>query len=196
MPTEQGEFTRMMARVRAGDAEAAAELVRRYEPQIRRIVRLRMTDPRLRRVLDSMDVSQSVLANFFVHAALGELDLERPEQLLTLLATMTRNKVRDHARRQYALRRDQGRVVAGNQEALQSMPAHESTPSQIIASRELLQEVQQRLSEEDRWVLEQRMLGREWADLAEERGEQPEALRKHLSRALSRAVRALGLEEE
>jgi RNA polymerase sigma-70 factor (ECF subfamily) len=196
MPTDQGDFGQMMARVRAGDAEAAAELVRQYEPQIRRIVRLRMTDPRLRRVLDSMDVSQSVLANFFVHAHLGDLDVQRPEQLLTLLATMTRNKVRDHARRQYALRRDQGRVVAGNQEALQEAPAHGSTPSQIIASRELLQEVQDRLSPEDRWVLEQRMEGREWADLARERDEQPEALRKHFSRALSRAVRSLGLEQE
>src|SRR5262249_35579497 len=54
-------FRDLIVRVRLGDQRAAAELVGRYEPAIRRAVRFRLTDPRLRRTCDSMDVCQSVL---------------------------------------------------------------------------------------------------------------------------------------
>src|SRR5436190_14561840 len=110
--TEASPFTALIGRVRAGDPEAAAELVRQYEPQIRRIIRLRLTDPRLNRVLDSMDICQSVLANFFVRAAAGQFELDQPEQLLKLLATMARNKLLNQAKRHRTRRRDQRRLHA------------------------------------------------------------------------------------
>ena len=69
--------------------QAAAELVRHYEPAIRRAVRVRLVDTRLNRLLDSMDICQSVMASFFVRAALGQYELNTPDQLLRLLATMT-----------------------------------------------------------------------------------------------------------
>src|SRR5262249_31237363 len=53
--------TEWLRRVRAGERAAAAELVRRYEPQIRLEVRLRLRDRRLRRLFDSTDICQSVL---------------------------------------------------------------------------------------------------------------------------------------
>ena len=59
----------LIGRVRDGDARAAEELVRRYEPLIRREVRFRLHDSRLRRVFDSMDVCQPVLASFFLISA-------------------------------------------------------------------------------------------------------------------------------
>jgi hypothetical protein len=43
-------FLEFLRRVRAGDPEAAAALVRDYEPVIRREARLRLTDPRLLRL--------------------------------------------------------------------------------------------------------------------------------------------------
>src|SRR5206468_9976043 len=57
---DESSFADLIGRVRAGDGRAAAELVRRYEPAVRVAVRVRLTDPGLRRVLDSMDVCQSV----------------------------------------------------------------------------------------------------------------------------------------
>jgi RNA polymerase sigma-70 factor (ECF subfamily) len=72
----EGSFAALIRRVRAGDPDAAAEVVRQYEPPIRRLVRLRLTDPWLTRVLDSMDICQSVMANFFIRAAAGQFDLE------------------------------------------------------------------------------------------------------------------------
>src|SRR5437016_2617937 len=77
--TEANAFQDLIRRVRAGDPEAATALVRRYEPAIRRIVRLRLRDRRLRRSFDSLDICQSVLHSFFARAALGQFDLHRPE---------------------------------------------------------------------------------------------------------------------
>src|SRR5579883_2868016 len=99
-------FTDLIRRVREGDEVAAAELVRGYEPAIRRVVRVHLRDPRLRRVLDSTDICQSVLATFFVRANLGEYELKTPDDLLKLLATIARHKVTNEAKKQQALRRD------------------------------------------------------------------------------------------
>jgi RNA polymerase sigma-70 factor (ECF subfamily) len=59
-------FDDFMRRVRSGDEQAAAELVRQFEPLIRREVRYQLRDRRLYRLFDSMDICQSVLASFFV----------------------------------------------------------------------------------------------------------------------------------
>ena len=86
-------FEELIRRVRAGDPGAAAELVRNYEPAIRRAVRFRLADARLGSLLESMDICQSVLASFFVRVATGQYELETPEQLLKLLTAMARNKL-------------------------------------------------------------------------------------------------------
>jgi len=63
--SEDDAFRELIRRVRAGDHAAAAELVRVSEPAIRRAARIRLTDPALRRLFDSMDVCQSVFSSFF-----------------------------------------------------------------------------------------------------------------------------------
>ena len=65
-------FTDLISRVRGGDEHAATDLVRRYEPEIRREVRFLLRDPFLRRSFDSMDICQSVMGSFFLRAALGD----------------------------------------------------------------------------------------------------------------------------
>jgi DNA-directed RNA polymerase specialized sigma24 family protein len=92
------KFAEFMSRIRAGDDDAARELVRQYEPLIRREVLLRIRDDRLNRAFDSMDVSQSALASFFTRAVSGNYQLNRPEQLAKLLITMARNKLVSCAR--------------------------------------------------------------------------------------------------
>jgi RNA polymerase sigma-70 factor (ECF subfamily) len=190
---EDVPFQELIARVRAGDDAAAREVVRRYEPAIRRTVRIRLADPRLRRFLDSMDICQSVFGSFFVRVALGQYDLEDPQQLLRLLLNMSRKKLIDHERRERAARRDFRRVEASG-EAARDLPATDDSPSQQAALGELLQEMRKRLSPEERDLAEQRAQGREWAQIAAERGSSPEALRKQLNRAVERAAGELGIE--
>ena len=62
--TDNNTFADFLQRIRAGDEQAAAELVSRYESAVRVEVRMRLADSRLRRVFDSMDLCQSVLASF------------------------------------------------------------------------------------------------------------------------------------
>ena len=51
------------------------------------------------------------------------------------------------------------------------------------------------MTDEERYLAEQRAAGRGWAELAEELGEGAEALRKKLSRAVDRIAKELGLDE-
>jgi hypothetical protein len=65
----------LIRRVRAGDPDAAAALVEHNEPAQRRGVRIHLCDHRLRRLLKSADICQSVLASCFSRAA-QELGLD------------------------------------------------------------------------------------------------------------------------
>src|SRR6478735_7912394 len=104
-------FPELVARLRAGDHSAAAELVRDYGPVIRLEVRMGLRDSRLRRAFDESDVCQSVLASFFVRAAAGQFDLDTPEGLAGLLVRMARNKLASSARRHTSGRRDVRKVA-------------------------------------------------------------------------------------
>src|SRR5258707_13113554 len=50
--SDENTFMDFMRRIRGGDEQAAVELVRRYEPLIRREVRLQLEDRRLCRIFD------------------------------------------------------------------------------------------------------------------------------------------------
>ncbi|MBY0524996.1 MAG: sigma-70 family RNA polymerase sigma factor [Gemmataceae bacterium] len=193
--SEEQEFRDLIRKVRAGDQQAAADLVREYETEIRRAVRIRLTDPTLYRVLDSMDVCQSVLANFFVRASAGQFEIDRPDQLLRLLVTMARNKLLDQARKQHSSRRDSRRIEAGPSGQLEAVAdADAATPSQIVSEKELLQAMREQLTDDERFLADQRALGRDWSEIAKEAGGSAEALRKKLARALDRVARQLGLD--
>jgi RNA polymerase sigma-70 factor (ECF subfamily) len=191
---ESPSFTVLIRRVRAGDAAAAAELVREYEPAIRRAVRIRLRDAPLRRLLDASDVCQSVLASFFARAALGQYDLDTPEQLLKLLATMARNKLANQAHKHRAARRDHRRVEPGCPEDRQ-LVAPDPSPSQQAALNELVQKCRECLSADELRLADLRGQGHDWAGIAGQLGGSPEALRKQFARAVSRVAQQVGLEE-
>src|SRR3954470_15180333 len=113
--SEASTFEELIRRVRAWDQDAAAELVRRYEPTIRRAVRCRLADARLGNLLISMDICQSVLRSFFLRAASGQYDLGSPEKVLGLLTAMARNKLASQARRQRSQRRGGHHVAIGDE---------------------------------------------------------------------------------
>lgn len=188
------QFQDLIRRIRKRDEGAAAELVQRYESAIRRVVRIHLRDARLRRVLDSMDICQSVLASFFVRTALGQYELDTPDQLLHLLTSITRNKLTNQVNRQGAQRRDFRRDTPIGADAGRLLDAA-SDPSEQASARELLHKVRERLAADERHLAEQRALGRAWGEIAQEVGGTPVALRKKLSRALDRVMAELGLDE-
>jgi RNA polymerase sigma factor (sigma-70 family) len=191
---DTGGFEELIRRVRSGDETAAADLVRIYEPAIRRAARIRLVDARLRRIFDSMDISQSVFASFFVRAALGQYELDKPERLLKLLVDMSRKKLADHAREQTAARRDYRRSRQNSFE-LHGLASREASPPQQAAVKELLLEFRSRLSPEERQLADLRASGRNWSEIAAQKGGNSEALRKKLARAVDRISDDLGLDD-
>jgi RNA polymerase sigma-70 factor (ECF subfamily) len=187
-------FRELIRRVRDRDQAAARELVERYESVIRRVVRIHLRDARLRRVLDSTDVCQSVLASFFVRTALGQYELDSPEQLLGLLSAIARKKLTKQANWLCAQRRDLRRDGPIGEDAYR-LPGRANDPSEQVAAREILDKVRERLDDDERYLAEQRSLGRTWKDLADELNGTDAALRKKLTRALDRVMFELGLEE-
>ena len=193
--TEPDSYKDLIQRVRAGDEAAAADLVRRYEPLIRREVRLRLDDMHLQRALDSVDVAQSVLASFFLRAAAGQYDLDQPEQLLRLLTRMIRNKVISAARHQHRRRRD-GRRIVGGTEMLAQVAGNEPSPGNALAGRELLTKLRQSLSSEERLLVDLRTQGLAWTEIANRQGGSAQARRMQLARAIDRVVKEMGLDSD
>ncbi len=142
---EGSSFAELIERVRTGDEQAATQLVQEFEPVVRRELRFRLRDSSARRELDSMDISQSVLPNFFVRVATRQYDLEEPSDLVKLLVTMTRNKVTEELRRRHRQRRDSRRTVLG----VEGMPlaSADPTPSRVLAAKEILKLVRLGLGE-------------------------------------------------
>jgi len=193
MPTDN-TFTDFIGRIRAGDEQAAAELVARFEPVIRLEVRMAIRDPRLNRVLDSTDVCQSVLASFFVRAASGQFDLANPQRLTQLLVKMARNKLAAEARRHHRERRDVRRLREETGKKLDAIAAG-PTPSQLVAGRDLLQHFRRQLTDGERRLAEWRAQGRTWDEIAAMVGGNPKTLCRQLCRAIDRVSRQLGLNE-
>jgi RNA polymerase sigma factor (sigma-70 family) len=179
--------------IRTGDESAAAELVRRYEPALRLEIRLRLLDPKLRRLLDPADISQSVLASFFIRAATGQFDLDSPANLMALLRTMARNKVAHQARKQQTLRRDVRRDVSLGDDEF-TLVATDPSPSRLAIGREMLEAFRGRLSLEERRMADLRSQGFEWPEIAKQLGGTAQARRKQLARAVERVAEQLGLD--
>jgi RNA polymerase sigma-70 factor (ECF subfamily) len=193
--TSENPFPDLLRRVRAGDPQAAAELVRSHEPVLRRFVRSQMWHRQLRRTLDSIDVCQSVFGNFFQAVRLGRYDLQTPEDLCKLLVVMARNNVISQMRRPHVWRQQERQSRDGGHDACDLLVSPEASPGWQTEARDLLEAVRSRLTDEERWLVEQHAQGRAWAEVAAERHANPEALRKRHDRALQRVAQELRLEE-
>lgn len=194
--TDSPRLPGLLERLRAGDADAAEEIVRSYGPAIRVAIRTRLTDPALRRQCDSEDVCQSVMASFLARAACGELAPEDSGGLLRLLVRMAVRKVGRRARGLRRLRRDSRREVTGGDQWLLHVAGEEPTPERTIAGRELLDAVRSRLSADDRRLADLRAEGLTWSEVAAQAGGTAEGRRKQLRRALDVVLSGLGMEED
>ncbi len=192
--SDSDTFGEFMQRVRGGDAQAAEELVRRYEATIRLAVRARLTDPALKRQFDSVDVCQSVLLSFFVRAGNGQYDLTEPGQLVALLVRMAQNKLAGRARFHQRQRRD-ARQVSGLDSAGE-VAAASPGPESVVVNRDLLAAVRARLTADEQEVVNRRSLGQSWDEIAAALGGTPDGRRMQHKRAIDRVTLELGLDEE
>jgi RNA polymerase sigma factor (sigma-70 family) len=185
-------FARLLERVRAGDDDAVREFVDRFGPEIRRYISKHLRDPRLRRLFDTMDIWQSVLANFLVRATHDEFLLDDPEDLIKLLTRMALNKLRNKVKAQRTGKRDIEREEPADSARLDELASSDPSPSELIIFRDLLEAVRSRLPAFEWFLVEQRAQGRTWNEIAAEVDGSAESLRKQLCRALDRVKKEFG----
>jgi RNA polymerase sigma-70 factor (ECF subfamily) len=187
---DQSLFSDLLERVRSGDSDAAFELVRKYETAIRVAVRTRLSDPKLRRQFDSMDVCQSVLASFFLRAAAGQYDLRDPPQLVALLTKMAHNKLAMRARHEYRQRRDIRRNAHLGD--IQPEPAARGVePAQQSLDRDLVNQAFRLMDNETREMAAFRARDMGWSEIASQLGGTADARRKQFRRAVDRIAQKL-----
>jgi RNA polymerase sigma factor (sigma-70 family) len=191
--SDETSFRDLLRRFRGGDNEAAHELERQYKPEILRVVRLRLTDRRLRRVFESADVWQSIMGDFYKQVAKGNYDPKTPQELIGLLVRMAQNKVIDYARREKRHRHDQ-HIDPRSLDQVAGQPAE--SPSELAERQELEAIMSARLTPEERYLCEQKSSGRSWKEIATQVGGHPDALRMKWQRAQAKLVDRFGLKED
>jgi RNA polymerase sigma factor (sigma-70 family) len=179
----------LVRRLRQRDPEAISELALRYEDDIRRIARVRLARFGLRHIVDSEDIAQSVFGRFLMRLQSGELEFETPEKILHFLAVIAANRINTHARRERLRAKPLNGTQAGDApDAADPRPGAD----RVMSTREELAWWMNALNAEDRELLQSRLEGKAWAELAAEHGTGADALRKRLSRALDELVARLG----
>jgi RNA polymerase sigma factor (sigma-70 family) len=187
---DQDEFLNLIIRVRSGDQDAAAELVRQLEPFVMRVVRfeLRTRGPQdpIRHDVGSMDVFQSVMASLFKGLKQERFKLTSPEKLRGLLRTMIQFNIVSKARRQSVTKRKL--VGPDEQEAwIDRAPG----PEEAVIDNDRMIVFLDRLTDDELVLLRHRLDGCEWLKIAAKLKENPDALRKRLERGMDRVEREL-----
>ncbi|MFO0952542.1 MAG: sigma-70 family RNA polymerase sigma factor [Isosphaeraceae bacterium] len=160
-----------LERIRAGDEEAARELLTRYEAEVRLVVRRQL--PRLLRSrFDSIDFLQSVWGSFFRRVRSGPADFEDSRHLVAFLARAAKNKVIDEYRRAASRKQDMSREepLWGDGLRPKDVAAEIDTPSEVAQAREVYRRLEALLPEERRTILELKSQGLSSRDIGERLG--------------------------
>jgi RNA polymerase sigma-70 factor (ECF subfamily) len=172
-PVRAGEsdIPEFLARIQAGDEEAARELLTRYEAEVRLVVRRQL--PRLLRSrFDSLDFLQSVWGSFFRRVRTGPADFEDARHLVAFLARAAKNKVIDEYRRAGSRKQDVRREEPLWADGARPKDVAEDldTPSEVAQAHEFLGRLKELLPEERRTILELKAEGLSSRDVGDRLG--------------------------
>lgn len=186
-------FADLMELVQQGDGSAFQVILDEYGEAIQREVRFTLLDLRLRSCIGESDVFQSVVLRFFSGMREGQYHVETPRDLVGLLKGIARTRVAELARYWRAQRRDVRRNLS-----LSAIDAEEARDNDrrvvdVLADAELAQAAGDRLSPQDRQILDWRDDGLSWAEIASRLGFMSAgAVRKRHERSLSRIAIEFG----
>jgi RNA polymerase sigma-70 factor (ECF subfamily) len=170
-----------IARARQGDSEAVALIVREYEAEIRILARV-LLGPALRPILDSVDIVQSVHRSLIVGLKNDKYELSTPDRLIALALTVTRRKVARVWRKSKRQIRSTNTNIDEISGILANLSDGQINPARAVEVREAVRFVLDEASEQDRKLIELRLLGYSTADAARELGQDADVLRVRLSR--------------
>jgi RNA polymerase sigma-70 factor (ECF subfamily) len=189
MPNDQ-DFTELVAKAKAGDPAAIRDFLRRFEPEVRMMVRGRLPK-RLRTQFDSVDFVQTVWQSFFVDSP-ARPDFENIEHLRAFLAGVVRNKVYQQHRRltkteKYDLAREERLYVRrGDQDVPLEVASPDPSPSAAAQVGDRLAQLTAGCSPRDVEVISLRRQGLTLEEIADELGINERSVRRIIQSARSR----------
>jgi DNA-directed RNA polymerase specialized sigma24 family protein len=166
------QSAQLLARWRDGDQRAADELFQRYAERLLSLARSRLSRQLARRI-DPEDVVQSAYRSFFLRSRDGRYVLQRSGDLWKLLAAITLHKlqgqVEHHTAGKRALDRERPLTPA---DSLAGLPAEavgrEPSPAEVAAVIDELEQVLRGLSPLHRRMVELRLQGYLFTEIAAE----------------------------
>ena len=166
----------LLARLSNGDAQAADEVFRTYEPYLRVVVR-RLLPGRLRPKFDSVDVVQSVWVDVVQGLREANWEFKTAAELRAFLVKVTRNRFIDRIRQQ--------RVPLKHQQPLEdstsaAAPETQPRPSEVVQARELWERMLALCPPAHRELLELKRQGHSLAEIAVRTGLHESSVRRIL----------------
>jgi len=122
----------LVARLQAGDPQAADEVFARYAQRLVCVAEQQLSR-KLAGRLDGADVVQSVFRTFFRRSAGGEFRIDSSAELWRLLVQITLRKARAYGRQHTAGVRDVAAEAPGGAAFLAEALAHEPGPAEAAA---------------------------------------------------------------
>lgn len=168
---EDSDIGIFLARISAGDDQAARELLSRYEAEVRLVVRRQL--PRLLRSrFDSLDFLQSVWGSFFQRIRGKPAEFEDSRHLVAFLARAAKNKVIDEYRRAGSKKGDMHREEAlwTEGEKARDLPSPGETASQVAEAHETFGRLRDLLPEDRHLLLELKAQGLSSREIGERLG--------------------------
>jgi RNA polymerase sigma-70 factor (ECF subfamily) len=187
MTPDLQEFEALFQRVRSGDVAATGAFVERFGPYLQRVIRHRL-HRKLRCKFDSLDFVQDVWASFFARLPDREAPAS-PEQLVTFLEALARNKVTEAVRAGLIREKDnvnREQVSLNDSQVAQPPhpPARLPTPSTAAMSREEWDRLLASQPKVYRHILVLRREGKEMAQIAVELGLNERTVRRVITKLL------------
>ena len=186
-PSEQ-EILQWIRDAIGGDELAAQRFVDHFTPQIKIEIRTRLVGPTIRRVVNTSDISQTVLTDYLIGFRTGRLQLREPRQAIALLQKIVRNEtdeaIRFHTRacRDYRMSMGSPDLAAG--EPGRSKPSPEKT----LEQREELNRYEQHFDPIE-WRALQMLADRTpWEAIGRQLNMSPNALRMRIQRSRQRLI--------
>lgn len=184
MADTRDDFAVLMENVSAGSEEAIRTLLDQYGSYIFRAIRRRL-NRRMRTQYDSQDFAQAVWASFFANRE-AIPRFARPEELVAFLGTVAGNKVIDEIRRCFDtqkrnLNRDQSLESTITRSGI-SPVSKSPSPSQVAVAKDQLEILTKDEPSEYRRVVELRMSGATFNEIADELGINEKTARRLLGR--------------
>jgi RNA polymerase sigma-70 factor (ECF subfamily) len=192
MPEESPEVdVQLLAALRAGDPEAAAELFRQHVPQLVAVAQRHLSQ-RLRRRMDAEDVVQSAFRSFCMRMRNGQFSFDEQDDIWRLLVTITLNKLRQkaefHSAGKRSIEREQSLTPLQADQSWKQLDAvaRNAAVDEQLLLLERIDYLTEGLDEHQRRMVELRLLGYQLDEIARATERAERTVRRVMDRVKAR----------